>query len=128
MQRNILPLLLLIIAPLPGCVVAAVAGVAYGVVQYEKNEANVELETPVDRVWRASLEGLEARGYERPYGLDNHLAESEDRAEIDGPGYYIKMEERLGGRTMLWVRVGNFDTKENRRKTGLLLESIQARL
>jgi len=120
-----LPLLL----PLTGCVVAAVAaGATYGIIRYDKNQAVHDLQHPASRVWRAAQEALVGRGYRLPGGMHRDLPESEDRAELHGDGYWVQVEEQVGGWTRLRVRVGKFDSKENRRRAGLLVESIEGRL
>ena len=115
--------------PSAGCVVAAVAaGATYGIIRYEKNEAVHDLQAPAGRVWRAAQDALVGRGYRLPGGLDRELPESKDRAAIHGDGYWVQVEEQPGGWTRLRVRVGTFNSKENRRKAGLLVESIEGRL
>jgi Protein of unknown function (DUF3568) len=121
-------LLLPLILPLSGCLVAAAAGAAYGYIKYDKNEAQQDFETSVGRLWRASIDGLEARSYPLPEGLASKLRDDQDTAEIDGDGYWLRVEEYPNGRSRLRVRVGMFESEENRRKAKLLIESIGKRL
>lgn len=125
-RTAVLPLLL--ISALPGCVVAAAAGATYGFIKYEQNEAVRELEAPVGRVWRASIDALVGRGYRLPGGLERDLSERQDVAVIDGAGYWLRVEEQPGGLTRLRVRIGTFPSDEHKRKAGLLIESIESRL
>lgn len=126
--RNLL-LALSLALPGSGCVVAAVAaGATYGVIRYERNEAVRDLKASTGRVWRAAQDALVARGYRLPAAISRNLPESRDRAEIQGDGYQVQVEEQVGGWTRLRVRVGHFDTKENRRRAGLLVDSIERRL
>ncbi len=118
----------LLTCPLGGCVVAAVAGATYGVVKYERNEAVKDLQAPINRVWKACKEALAARGYRLPENLPLELTEEQDRVTIEESGYRVHLVEQPGGWTRLRVRIGTFDGSENRRKAGLLLESIESRL
>jgi hypothetical protein len=121
-------LALVLIPVLPGCVVAAVAGATYGILKYEQNEAVCDLKAPVGRVWRASIDALMGRGYSLPDGVERDLDEEQDIAAIDGPGYWLQVEEYPGGRTRLRVRIGTFESDKHKRKASLLIESIESRL
>ena len=128
MRRTHLLIALPLLCPLSGCLIAAAAGTAFGIIKYDNNEAIQDFEAPVGRVWKAAIGALEGRGYEVPAGTSPNIAESEDTAVIDGDGYWLKVEEQVGGRTRVRVRVGTFESEEHKRKAGLLLESIEGRL
>ncbi len=119
-----LPLLL----GLSGCVAAVAAGAVYGIVKYDGNEAMRDFDASVERVWRASLDALEGRGYELPAGVSRELAERQDTAEATGDGYWLRVEEQPEKRTRVRVRIGTFNTDEHKRKAALLIESIADRL
>ena len=128
-MRRLTPLLLLPWLLISGgCFVAVAAGAAYGLVKFDKNEAVTILEAPAARVWRASIDALESRGYELRPTVSRDLPESLDKAVVSGEGYWLRIEERPGQRTELRVRIGTFQTKEHKRKSALLIESIEARL
>lgn len=128
MRRTHLLIALPLLFPLTGCLIAAAAGTAFGIVKYDNNEAIQDFDAPVGRVWKATVQALEGRGYDLPGGVSPNLAESEDTAEIDGEGYWVKVEELVGGKARVRVRIGTFESDENERKAGLLFESIAGRL
>ena len=128
-MRRPSPLLLLpLLLPAGGCIVAVAAGTAYGITKYYKNEVVKTMDAPTDRVWRASLDALEARGYELPPGLSRELTESQDVAIVKGSGYWLRLEERPCQVTEVRIRIGNFQSKDHERKVNLLIESIEKRL
>lgn len=126
MRAKILVLALLL--PVSGCLGAAAAGVAYGYIKYNRNEAQQDFKSPVGAVWRASLEALEGRGYTLPGGVQRRLREDQDVAGVDGDGFWLSVKEYPGSRTRLIVRVGMFESEENQRKAKLLIESVARRL
>jgi len=125
--RAILCLSLLL--PLSGCLVAAAAaGAAYGYIKYENNEAIRDFEAPLEGVWDAALDALEDRGYVIPGGVGRDLTDVQDDAEVEGDDYWLRVERHPGGISRVRVRIGTFETEENKRRAGLLIEAIEQRL
>lgn len=109
-----------------GCVVAAVAaaaGVTYGAIQYANNEAYRDFEAELPVIWRATVDALESQGY----GFqDPGHAPTEGEIEVDDTR--VRVERQPGGITRVRVRVGTFDTEENKRRAELILEDVAAQL
>jgi hypothetical protein len=130
MQRPALLLALLLTLPASGCtavaVAAAVGTVAY--VQYEKNEVFKDYDQELDVVWTATVDALEALGYRVPQDVARVFSGPATEAEIEGEDYFLRVERQLGQRTRLRVRVGVFDTEDNRRRADLIVEEVTSRL
>ena len=130
MQRQTILLALFLALPASGCMAvaaaAAVGTVAY--VQYEKNEVFKDYDRELDVVWTAAIDSLEALGYRVPYDVDRVLSGPATEAEIDGEDYSVRVEQHIGSRVRLRVRVGTFDTQDNRRRADLIIEEISGRL
>ena len=130
MHRCALLLALVATTPLTGCAAIAVAGAAgaVGYIQYEKNETYAEFDQDILVVWTACIDGLEALGFEIPYSVARTLTGPVNESEIEGEGYKLRLERYLGDITRVRVRVGTFDTEDNRRRADLILEEISRRL
>jgi len=125
-MRALLVFLSLAILPLAsGCLAAAVAAGAVGYIQYEKNEAYRDFEgVEIDRAWKATVDALEAEGFEAPSEAEHRASEGE--LELDD--VWARVERHPGERIRVRVRVGTFDSEENRRKSGLILERVSKAL
>jgi len=130
MHRCALLLALVATLPLTGCVAIAVAGAAgtVGYIQYEKNETYTDFDEDIHVVWTASVDALEALGFEIPYSVARTLTGPVNESEIEGDGYRVRLERYLGDVTRARVRVGTFDTEDNRRRADLILEEISRRV
>ena len=130
MTRNpLLPIIALALLPAGGgCVAVVAAGAAYGYVKYEKNEAYQDFETSVERAWTASIEALEASGYIVEPTVARSLTEDADSANVDGEGYWLRVEKHTAGLVRVRVRVGTFESEDHKRMSALLLESVGERL
>ena len=128
--RSLIALALLAAVPSSGCtavaVVAAVGTVGY--IQYEKNEVYKDFDADLNVVWTASVDALEALGYEVPPEVDRLWDEPATEGVIGGKHYKLHVERLIGQRTRVRVRVGTFDTSDNRRKADLVIEEITDRL
>lgn len=115
-----------LLLPMSSCIVAAVAAgaAAYGAISYHENEAWMDFHTELQPVWQAALESLQEHGYAPLPGQQPGPTGGEIRAG----DAYAKVERHPGGFTRVRARVGNFDTADNRRLAGLILEGIKRRV
>ena len=111
-----------------GCVAVVAAGAAYGFVKYEKNEAYQDFDTSVESAWAASIDALEDGGYVVEPTVARSLAEEADSVKVEGVGYWLRVEQHTAGLVRVRVRVGTFESKDNKRRSALLLEAIADRL
>jgi hypothetical protein len=109
-----------------GCLVAAVAAgaaVAYGAIQYDKNEARRDFQAPLDRTWKATLAALRDNGY--PVSDAAEPGTTEGKIDIgDAKVVVEKVPSEPTETTRVRVRIGTFDSEDNRRKAGLILEKV----
>jgi hypothetical protein len=113
--------------PLPACILlaaGAVGAAAYGVVSYHENEAWMDFHTEPPRVWDAAMASLRENGY-TPSG-DSRLGIND--SEIRAGDATVWVERHPGGVTRAKVRVGTFDSAENKRLAALVLEGMKKRL
>jgi hypothetical protein len=123
-------LISVLLSTLPACIVAAaaVAAGAVGYVQYEKNEAYQDFKRGIGPVWRACRAALDAQGYEIRGDVAKTLPEDATQGEIEGEDYRVRVERYEGDVIRVRVRIGTFDTEDNRRKARLLLEEVGKKL
>jgi len=123
-----LPLLFCLSLTLPagGCILAAVAvgAAAFGVVSYHENESWMDYHSDMAQVWTATVaamreQGLPVAGDPKPNATDGTLQSGEAR---------VIVESQPGNFTRVRAAIGTFDTADNKRKAGLLLEAIKAKL
>ena len=114
------------LAPLAGgCVAVAAAAAAAGYVQYDRNEAYRDFEgRELREVWHAVLEAVHATGRTVPGGV----RASSTEGEVDLDGFWTRVEAWPEGYVRVRVRVGTFRTEDHRRKAGLFLDDVAARL
>lgn len=125
-MKLLLPIIALSLVPATGsCVAVVAAGAAYGFVKYDKNEASQEFETSIESAWSASIKALETSGYTVDPTVARDLASEADSAKVEGDGYWLRVEKHIESRVRVRVRIGTFESKENKRKSALLLEAIQ---
>jgi hypothetical protein len=108
-------------------VFAAVALVAVGAVavkSYFENETHIDVRAPLDDAWNAVLESLGENGYS--FGEPTWHAATEGRIRVGDANVIV--ERHPGAVTRVRVRVGMFDLSDNRRRAGLLLESVEKRV
>jgi len=108
-------------------VFAAVALVAVGAVavkSFFENEAHIEVRAPLDDAWNAVLESLGENGY--AFGEPRCHGATEGRIRVGDAS--VVVERHPGDVTRVRVRVGLFDLSDNRRRAGLLLESVGKRV
>ena len=131
-MRARLPILIALLAALPasGCTAIAVAAAVgtVGYVQYEKNEVYKDFDEEFNVCWTASIDALEALGYEVPADIDRLHEEPTTEAAIGGKHYRVRIERLVGKRTRVRVRIGTFDSKDNRRRADLVVEELTERL
>lgn len=110
-----------------GCVVAAVAvgaAAAYGAVKYTDNEAYRDFKASLEDTWEATLPAMRENGWT----VGDPTLTSATEGHIDFPEIKVNVEKQPGDFTRVRVRVGSFSNEENRRRSGLVLESIAKRL
>ncbi len=116
---------LLLALPSSGCVAAAAAGAGVGYYFYDRNETVQDFEVDFDAAWDASMAAVEEFA-------DLSEVTSHERGDtsgaIVGEHYKVRVEQHPGSKVRVIVRVGTFDTAENRRVAGLVMESIAGRL
>src|SRR5262249_34115208 len=110
-----------------GCFVAAAAagaGVVYGAISYQQNEATMDVQQDLPTVWAASKAALRELGYtvddsQKPGATEGTLRAGEAK---------VVVERQPGNVTRVRVRVGTFDTDDNKRHAALILEATKKRL
>lgn len=129
-MRTVLLSLALLAPCLPSCIVVAAGAVAaatYGAISYHENEAvmNVkqDLKTCFDRCRDAMHElNFPVDATQQPPG------DGATEVTLTGGDAKVVLERHPGEVTRIRARVGTFDTKDNQRRAGLLLEKIRERL
>ena len=120
-----LALLLLLVAPLGGCVAVAVGAIAaYGALEYDGNEMSREYRANLNETWQATLAELGEMGY--PVQQGTRPGPTEGKVEIND--LVARVEKLDDARTQVRVRFGTFDTEDHRRKARLLLQGIANRV
>jgi hypothetical protein len=111
---------------LGGCIVAAAAAGAavYGAISYDENEAWMDFHADLPKVWTAMQDSLQENGY----APDRTRKPAVNEGALQAGEATVKMERNPGGFTRVRVRVGTFDSEENRRHAGLILEGMKKRL
>ncbi len=112
---------------LPSCVVAAIAAVgaaAYGAVSYNGNEASTTVQTDLAAATTAAKKAMR----ELSFAVDDTQQPGTTECTLTGGEAKVILERHPGEVTKIRVRVGTFDTEDNRRRSGLLLEKIRAHL
>jgi hypothetical protein len=125
MSRTTLLSLFVALPLLGSCIAVAVgAAGAYGYIQYEENEAWADFDTSLGTTWDACLASVHALGY----SLDGTPKLGRTEGEIQGEEINVRVERYPEDFTRVKIRVGTFDTADNRRRAMLLLEDIRERL
>lgn len=127
MKRSILAALLAL--PLLGsCIALAAAGAGaaatYGYVSYKNNEASTEFDRSVDLTWKACVHALKAQDYV----IEGEPERGPTGGTIEAGSATVHVEREVGDTTRVRVRVGTFDSEDNRRLAKLLMEEIARRL
>lgn len=108
--------------------VAVVAGAAaaVGYVMYSENEAYRDFETDLDETWDATIDALQSLDYQvdsdYPHGVTEGEIDLEDRETTVAVKLYPE------GFTRVSVRVGTFESDDNKRKAELILEAVAKQL
>lgn len=127
-MRRLCLLAILCFVPLTsGCLAVAGLTVGAGVVgyvYYDKNEARQDFEASFDKTWKATLAALRDLKYDVPKDVPHES----DSGEIVLTDLRLHVARHPGNMTRVSVRVGTFDTKEHRRRAGLILEKIKDEL
>ena len=128
-MKHLLPIIALTLVPTTSsCVAVMAAGAAYGLVKYDRNEAYQDFETSIESAWSASIGALEASGYFVEPTVARDLASETDSARVEGDGYWLRVEKHIESRVRVRVRIGTFESTENKRKAALILEAIEEQL
>lgn len=112
---------------LPSCVVAAVAAVGaatYGAVSYNGNEASTTVQADLATATSAARKAMR----ELSFPVDDTQQPGTTECTLTGGEAKVILERHPGEVTKIRVRVGTFDTEDNKRRSGLLLEKIRAHL
>jgi hypothetical protein len=112
---------------LPSCIVAAVAAVGaatYGAVSYNGNEASISVQKDLAAATVAAKKGMRELGFP----VDETQQPGTTECTLTGGEAKVILERHPGEVTKIRVRVGTFDTDDNKRRSGLLLEKIRAHL
>jgi Protein of unknown function (DUF3568) len=114
--------------PLLGsCIVAAAAvgaAAVFGAVSYHENEAAMDFHSPVGPVWQATLEVLQAQGY----AVDMAQKAGPTEGHVTAGDANVRVTREPGDFTRLHVRIGTFDTEDNRRRARLILEDVKKKV
>lgn len=129
-MRTVLLCLGLLAPCLTSCIVVAagaVAAAAYGAISYHENEAVMNAKQDLRTTFLASREAMN----ELNFPVDATQKEPGDgstEVTLTGGDAKVVLERHPGEVTRIRARVGTFDTEDNRRRAGLLLEKIRERL
>lgn len=110
-----------------GCVVGALAvgaAATYGAIKYTENEATREFDVPMDRVWKATLAAMRDNGYAVADGAPQGVTEG----RIESGDAKVVVQRLPREASLVKVRIGTFETDDNRRRATLILESITKHL
>jgi hypothetical protein len=113
--------------PLLGCPVVAVAAVGaatYGVISWHGNEAQMDFQAELPKVWDASKTALRALAFP----VDDTQQHTVTEGTLTAGEAKLIVERQPGNVTRVRARVGTFDTDDNKRRAQLILEEIQKRL
>lgn len=127
MRRFALILIPLLSFPLSGCLAvaaAAVVGGTVGYIKYDKNEASRDFEKDFDRTWKATQKTIAELGFNEA----TVKTDTPTEVEAEGEDIWVKVEARVDGFTRVRVRVGTFDTEDNKRRSALILETVADKL
>ena len=127
-MRSSKPLVLLTLALSPalsGCLVVAGAAAAYGTVQYVNNTVQEDFREDESDVREASADALHTLGYT----FVEKKEETDPTVRVfEGHDLEVRLERRARGVVRVQVRVGLFDTDENRRRANVILDEIARQL
>jgi len=126
-MRKIALLVTLIVPLVSGCLAVAGLTVGAGVVgyvYYDNNEASEDFDSSFEKTWKASMSALRELKYEVPKDVSHEA----DSGELTIGDMKMRVARHPGNRTRVSVRIGTFDTREHRRRAGLILEKIEDEL
>lgn len=121
-------LLLFLLLPLSGCIVAAaaVAGAAvYGVMKYENNEAVRYYEADYAKTHHATLKVMRTEGYPVQEGVAPDAAGTTDIELNDVHVAVVRHGEKS---TAVRVRIGTFESEDHKAKAERLLAKVAREL
>jgi len=120
-------LFLPLFVPVTGCAVVAVAAAAgaIGLVQYDRNKAHRDFEVPFEEAYQASVAVAADLGYPDVVVKLHTPTEGEFAS---GEDLWVRVEDHPDGFICVAVRVGNFDTEDHRRRSGLFLNEVAKQL
>jgi hypothetical protein len=110
-----------------GCFLVAAAAVgvaAFGVISYDRNEATTDFHAALPAVWNATLHAMKELGYAVDLGQQPGASEG----TISTGDATVKVERHPQDFTRVRVRIGTFDTDDNRRRAQLILEAVQKKV
>lgn len=113
--------------PFSSCIVVAagaVAAVAYGAVSYNGNEASATFQNDLETATAACRRAMRALSFP----VDDTQQPTATECTLTGGDATVVLERHPGEVTKIRVRIGTFDTEDNRRRAGLLLEKIRTEL
>jgi uncharacterized protein (DUF1501 family) len=112
---------------LTSCIVVAagaVAAAAYGAVSYNENEASMTVKDDLATATAAAKKAMR----DLNFPVDETQQPSVTECTLKGGEATVVLERHPGEVTKICVRIGTFDTKDNQRRAGLLVEKIRANL
>jgi len=116
-----------LLLPSAGCIVAAAAAagsVVYGAISYHQNEATMDVQNDLPTVFAACKAALR----ELAFPVDDTQQPGATEGTLYAGEAKVVVERQPGNLTRVRVRVGTFDTDDNKRRAGLILEATKKRL
>lgn len=115
-------------AMLAGCVAVAAAAVgavaALGAYSYVNNELEREYQAGFDQAWQATLKAVNDLGLKLTSQSKDFQKANVQARRADDSAVTIQLEERAKDRVLIRVRVGTFESDENRRAAESIHEQI----
>ncbi len=120
----LVPVLLL---PLSSCIVVAAAAVGaatFGAISWNENEAQMDFQRDFDATWQATKAALR----ELAFPVDDTQLPGKTEGTLHAGDATATVEMHPGNTTRVRVRVGTFESDDNKRRAQLILESLKKRL
>lgn len=107
---------------------AAAGAATYGAIKYTENEVFADFKVSLDRAWLATVDSLRDEGLQVPADATHSATDGEIELKDADPTVWARVEAHPQGFTRVRLRVGTFETEENKRRSELLLRRIERRL
>jgi hypothetical protein len=120
-MRVTLPaLLVLSLLPLSSCLAVAAGAAGFGYYRYANNEETRDFRAELEEVWAAGEEALVRLGHPS----SEKITRNATVWVMDAETYRMSVERHVDEKTRVRIRVGTFESSENRRQAQLIVQEI----